>query len=73
MLTIVFLYYQFKMGVGVVLWVVGKFLVKHVVDSMLPSLVSDPSTVPSDIPVLSDPYLYYFSCAEIPCLKRIRF
>jgi hypothetical protein len=48
------------MGVGVVLWVVGKrFLVKHVVDGMLPFLVTDPPAVPSDVPVLINLYVHY--------------
>jgi hypothetical protein len=34
------------MSVGVVLWVVGKFFVKHVVDDMLRSPVTDTSEVP---------------------------
>jgi hypothetical protein len=38
------------MGVGVLLWVAGKrFLIKHVVEGMLPSPVTDPSAVPSDV------------------------
>jgi hypothetical protein len=44
------------MGEGVVLWGVGKhFLVKHVVDGMLPSPVTDPSAVPSGVRSLLTP------------------
>jgi N-acetylglucosamine-6-phosphate deacetylase len=60
------------MGVGVVLWIVGKrFLVKHVVDGMLPSPVTDPSAVLSDVLVHINPYLHYFLWEEIPSLKGI--
>jgi hypothetical protein len=49
------------MDVGVVLWVAGKlFLVKHVMEGMLPCPVTDPSSVPSEVPVLNNPYLHYF-------------
>jgi hypothetical protein len=44
------------MGLGVVLWVAGKrFLVKHIMDGMLPSPVTDPSAVPLDVPLLFAP------------------
>jgi hypothetical protein len=59
------------MGV-VVLWVVGKqFLTKHIMDVMLPSPVTDPSAVPSDVSVLINPCLDYFLQMQIPCLKKI--
>jgi hypothetical protein len=61
------------MGVGLVLWVVGKrFLVQHVVDGMLPSPVkTHPRYLGCPVPI--NPYLHYFLRTEIPRLKEIRF
>jgi hypothetical protein len=58
--------------VGVLLWVVGKqFLVKHVMASMLHTLVTDPSLVPLDGVVRINSYLHYLFWVEFPCVKGV--
>jgi hypothetical protein len=54
------------MGAGVLLWAVGKqFLIKHVVNCMLPFLVIDPPLVPSDLLVIINLHLRNLLWAEI--------